>query len=241
MLGSISRKSNLDDIYSFGDLIDRHHYLKNEYHFAPGEAEALLGFHDPLIVAAACWSETGNGPDVHIGEALKAINAYEQYPLTKEEQDRRNKPQVQQLKARLDQNLADYTAALMEKSKSELVEDSEKIVNTQAAYSYMKNSFDYSYGEAGLLLQLNDPLKYLASRWSLAFDLSGDDDDTISEIITELKDPECLRNARKAEASVPTQAEKPSVREQLHRAAKETGQRPAQEDKPHRKPDAPNL
>lgn len=241
MLGSISREANLDDIYSFRDLLDRHYYLKNEYNFAPGEAEALLGFHDPLVVAEACWSETGNGTDVRIGETLKVINAYEQYTLTKAEQDRRNKPQIQQLKARLDQNLADYTAALMEKSKSELVEDSEKIANTKAAYAYMRDSFEYAHGEASLLLQLKDPLKYLASHWSPTFDLSGDDDDTISDIITDLRDPDCLHRAQKAEADIPAQGAKPSVRDQLHRPTKEAGQRPPQEDRPHRKPDVPNL
>ena len=241
MLGSIGHETNIDDIYSFGDLIERHHYLENVYNFAPGEAEALLGFQDPLVVAEACWSEIRYEPDLSICKALEAINAYEQYPLTKEEQDRRSKPQVQQLKARLDQNLADYTAALMEKSKSELIEDSEKIANTQAAYAYMRDSFDYACGEADLLLRLNDPLKYLASHWSLTFDLSGDDDDTIAEIITDLKDPECLYRAQKAEADTLAQGAKPSVRDQLHRAAKETGQRSTQVDKPHRKSNAPNL
>lgn len=239
MLGSISHKSNLDEIYSFGDLLDRHYYLKNEYNFAPGEAEALLGFQDPLIVAAACWSETGNGPNVQIGEALVAIKAYEQYPLTKEEQDRRNKPQVQQLKERLDQNLAAYTAALMKKSKSELIEDCEKITDTLAAHDYMRNSFEYAYGEADLLLRLDDPLHYLASRWSMSFDLSGDDDDTIQEIIEDLKDPRNLRRAQ--EAAAPAQEERPSILNQLHKTSQEAGQHPPQEGKSHRKPDAPNL
>ena len=146
---------------------------------------------------------------------------------------------MQQVKERLDKNLADYTAALINKSKSELVEGSGDIARTQAAYTYMRNDFDYSYGGAELLLLLNDPLHYLASQWSMSFDLSGDDDDTILEIIEELKDPENLRHAQEAAASA--QVEKPSVLGQLHKAAQETGQRSSQEDKPHRKPNTPNL
>ena len=238
VLGKRTAEPDIDTIYELGNLIERHRYLKNEHSFAPGEAEALLGFQDPLVAAQSCWEENGftNFP---ICEILKDIGAYDRFPLTKEEQERRGKPKVLLLQERLDKNLADYNAALMKKSKSELVADSEKIATTQAAYAYMRNEFDYAYGEADLLLQLDDPLHYLASQWSMTFDLSGDDDDTIQEIIEELKDPKKLGLAQKAAYSA--QIGKPSVLGQLHQAAQEAGKQSPQEDKPHRKPDTPNL
>lgn len=238
VLGKRTAEPDIDAIYELGDLIERHRYLKNEHSFAPGEAEALLGFQDPLVAAQSCWEENGftNFP---ICEILKDIGAYDRFPLTREELERRSKPMVSQLQERLDKNIADYNAALMKKSKSELIEDSEKIAATKAAYAYMRDDFDYSYGGVDLLLQLDDPLHYLASRWSMTFGLYGDDDDVIQDIIEELKDPKNLRRAQEAAASAPI--EKPSVLGQLHKATQETGQRSSQEDKPHRKPDTPNL
>ena len=83
----------------------------------------------------------------------------------------------------------------------ELIEESEAITITRAAYEYMRDSFDYSYGDANLLLKLDNPLYYLASRWSMSFDLSGNDDDTIEEIIEELNDPLVLRRAQEEAAA----------------------------------------
>lgn len=194
---------DVSNVYELAGMIERHRYLKNDHPFAPGEAEALLCFNDPLAVAQSCWEENGftNFP---ICEILNDIRAFERFPLTSEEQDRRSKPQMEQLveglKERLDQNLSAYTAALMEKSKAELVEDSEAITNTKAAYDYMRNSYDYTYNEAELLLKLDEPLHYLASRWSMTFDLTGDDDGIIMENILDLLSPENLQRAQEAAA-----------------------------------------
>ncbi len=233
LLGRRTTEPGLDDVYALGELIERHSYLKEEHSFAPGEVEALLCFQDPLVVAQNCWNENRFSGGYPICEILEEIDAYGQFPLTRAEQERRNEPLVQQLKERLDENFAAYTTALMGKSKQELVQQSEDIATTQAAYDYMKNNFDYSYGMADLLLKLDDPLKYLASHWSLSFDLSGDDDDAIGEIITDLQDPERLLRAQKATAA---QDGKPSVLGQIHKAAQEAEQRPAGERKP-RDPD----
>ena len=137
---------------------------------------------------------------------------------------------MQQLKKRLDENFAAYTASQMGKSKQELMAESESIATTQAAYEYMRNDFDYSYGMADLLLKLDDPLKYLSSHWSLTFDLPGDDDDTIEEIITDLEHPPNLSRAQELEASA--KGQKPSVLNQLHKTPQEAGQRPAGEHRP---------
>ena len=239
LLGRRNPTPEMETVNELGDLFERHRYLKNDHDFAPGEAEALLGFSDPLVVAQSCWKENGFTNSFPICEILDEIGAYDRFTLTKAEQERRKGPQVQQLKERLKQNLAVYTAALMEKSKSELIKDSEKITNTLTAYSYMKHSYEYTHNDADLLLKLDDPLHYLASRWSMAFDLSGDDDDTIQEIIEELEDPANLRRAQ--EAAAPVQAGKPSVLDQLHKTGQEMDQRPPQEDRLHHKPDAPNL
>lgn len=200
LLGRRNPTPEMETVDALGDLFERHRYLKNEHNFAPGEAEALLGFSDPLVVAQSCWEENSftNFP---ICEILDDIRAYDRFTLTTAEQERRKGPQIQQLKERLEQNLSAYTAVLMGKSKSELIEDSEKITNTQAAYSYMRHGYEYTHNDAGLLLKLDDPLYYLASRWSTAFDLSGDDDDTIQEIIEELEDPRNLRDAQEAAAA----------------------------------------
>lgn len=201
LLGRRNPTPEMETVNELGELFERHRYLKNDHDFAPGEAEALLGFSDPLVVAQSCWAENGFTNSFPICEILDDIGAYDRFTLTTAEQERRKGPQIQQLKERLEQNLAAYTAVLMGKSKSELIEDSEKITNTQAAYSYMRHGYEYTHNDAGLLLKLDDPLHYLASRWSTAFDLSGDDDDTIQEIIEELEDPRNLRDAQEAAAA----------------------------------------
>ena len=239
LLGRRNPTPEMETVNELGDLFERHRYLKNDHDFAPGEAEALLGFSDPLVVAQSCWVENGFTNSFPICDILNDIGAYDRFTLTTAEQERRKGPQIQQLKERLAQNLAVYTAALMEKSKSELIKDSEKITNTLTAYSYMKHSYEYTHNDADLLLKLDDPLHYLASRWSMDFDLSGDDDDTIQEIIEELEDPANLRRAQ--EAAAPVQAGKPSVLDQLHKTGQEMDQRPPQEDRLHHKPDAPTL
>ncbi len=200
ILGRRNPDPDMETVDALGDLFERHRYLKNKHNFVPGEAEALLSFINPLIVAQCCWEENGfaNFP---ICEILNDIGAYDRFTLTKEARERRSKPQVQTLQERLDQNLAAYNASLMGKSKQELIEESEAITITRAAHEYMRDSFDYSYGDAGLLLKLDDPLYYLASRWSLSFDLSGNDDDTIGEMIEELNDPLTLQRAQEEAAA----------------------------------------
>ena len=200
ILGRRNPDPDMETVDALGDLFERHRYLKNKHNFVPGEAEALLSFINPLIVAQCCWEENrfANFP---ICEILNDIGAYDRFTLTKEAREQRGKPQVQALQERLDQNLAAYNASLMGKSKQELIEESEAITITRAAYEYMRDSFDYSYGDANLLLKLDDPLYYLASRWSLSFDLSGDDDDTIGEMIEELNDPLTLQRAQEEAAA----------------------------------------
>ncbi len=224
MLGRNTSNPSLGDIYAMGDLIERHYYLTERHKYAPGEVEALLCFQDPLVVAQNCWVENRYGDSFPICKILEDISAYKQFPLTQAEQERRNEPLVQRLKERLDENFAAYTASMMVKSKQELIAESENIATTQAAYQYMRNGFDYSYGLADLLLKLDDPLQYLAARWSLTFDLPGDDDDTIEEIIKYLEHPPNLSRAQEFEASAKEQ--KPSVLGQLNKAAQEAGQRP---------------
>lgn len=239
LLGKRSSGPEMEDVYALRSLIERHEHLKLEHKFTPAEVEALLGFENPLAVVQSCWDANTHKDGFPICELLDSIKAYDKFRLTQEEQERRMGPQAQALQNRLDQNLAAYNASLMGKSKQELVAASENITLTLAAHDYMRNSFTYAYGEADLLLKLADPLSYLASRWSLMFDLPGDDDDTIDEIIGELDDPDYLRYVQ-AEIS-PILSDKPSVLEQLRKAAETVGQRPSQEPKPQRKPDIPNL
>ena len=239
ILGKRSQEPDMEDIYRLRDLIERHEYLKYEHQLTPAEIKALLCFEDPLNVAQFCWDVNTSLDSFPICELLDSIEAYDEYRLTKEEQERRMGPQVKALKDRLDQNLTAYNASLLGKSKQELVAASEDISLTLAAHDYMRNHFDYAYGEADLLLKLDDPLSYLASRWSPTFDLSGNDDDDIEEIITDLRDTFYFQDVQTKLASLPMK--KPSVLEQLRKAAEAVGQRPFQESDPQRKPDIPNL
>lgn len=231
---------SIGDAYELQSLAERHYYLKVEHEFTAAEVEALLAFTDPLAVAQNCWEENDHKHSFPICEIMDTIRAYERFPL--KEPDRRAQQQEQlteTLKSVLDKNFAAYTAALMGKSKQELVEGSLDIATTQAAYSYMKDDYEYNREELNLLLQLDDPLQYLASRWSMDFDVTGDDDGIINEIILELNDPKYMRQIKEAEAR--THEEKPSILDQLHKTAQEADQRPPQEGKPHRRPDTPNL
>jgi len=237
-LGQKFSRTTVEEIYQLRDLIDQHEFLKVAHDFTPDEVDALLCFHDPLAVADACWQKYGDGREFKICDALDGINAYERFPLTQAEQERRDQPLVQRLKDVLDENYAAYSAALMGKSKQELVEQSESIATTRTAYAYMKDDFQYEYGEAGLLLQLDDPLSYLASHWPIGFDDTGNDDDVIQEVIAELKDPEYLQTIQQTSAAA--QMDKPSLRGQLSAAVQEVNQRPSQDGRSQQRPDAPN-
>ena len=219
ILGKRSQEPDIEDIYRLRDLIERHEYLKYEHQLTPTEIKALLCFEDPLNVAQFCWDVNTSLDSFPICELLDSIEAYDEYRLTKEEQERRMGPQVKALKDRLDQNLTAYNASLLGKSKQELVAASEDISLTLAAHDYMRNHFDYAYGEAD--------------------DLSGNDDDDIEEIITDLRDTFYFQDVQTKLASLPMK--KPSVLEQLRKAAEAVGQRPFQESDPQRKPDIPNL
>lgn len=223
--------SDMENIYELQALIELHRYLKTSHTFAPGEVDALLCFNDPLDVAQKCWQENGSAPSFPICKILDDIGAYERFTLTWAGEERQKQSQVQKLKEVLDKNIADYTTALLGKSKQELIEGSKGITATQMAYSYMRSSYEYECGDPDLLLKLDDPLKYLASRWSLSFDPFGDDDDVIQEIITDLEDPENLRCAQETTATVDSREEKPSIRGQLHTAMREVSQHPPQGDR----------
>lgn len=240
-MGQRSSDMGLANIYELQALIELHRYLKTSHTFAFGEVDALLRFNDPLDVAQKCWQENGSAPSFPICKILSEIGAYERFTLTLAEQERRKQPQVKKLKEVLDKNIADYTTALLGKSKQELIEGSEGITATMMAYSYMRSSYEYEYGEPDLLLKLDDPLKYLASRWSLSFDPYGDDDDVIQEIITDLEDPENLRCAQKATTTDDSREGKPSIRGQLHTAMREVGQHPPQEGQSQHQSYTPDL
>ncbi len=57
ILGRRNLDPDIETVDALGDLFERHRYLKNKHDFVPGEAEALLSFIDPLVVAQCCWEE----------------------------------------------------------------------------------------------------------------------------------------------------------------------------------------
>lgn len=230
---------DVDAVYALESQIEWHRYLKTEHNFAPGEVEALLDFQDPLSVTQICWMENRFESGFPICDILDDINAYERFDLTWEAQRKRFEPQVQQLKERLDKNYADYTVTLLGKSKQELIEGSKAIATTQAVYSYMKNIYEYQSEQADSLLDLDDPLRYIAAHWPDVFD-DIDDDGIIRGAILKLKDQENLRCAQKATAIDHRQSEKPSIQGQLRKAIQETKQHLSPEKKFQRQSDTKN-
>ena len=239
-LGHKDGGPSIGDAYELQDLAERHYYLKVEHEFTAAEVEALLSFADPLVVAAACWEDNGHKHSFPICELLNEIGAYQRFPMKEDTNTQSQEQLVEAVKAVLDQEMLEYRTSLLSKGKTELIEKSCEIAAIQEAYSYMTESFNYTYGEANLLLQLSNPLEYIASQCLLESDLVGKNGATLEEIVLNLQETKFLRSVQKAEADVSARSKKPSIREQIQKASQKIGCRPPQKGTSQQK-DTPNL
>ena len=216
----------IGDVYKLRNLSDTHYYLKVEHDFTAAEVTALMKFADPLEVAQMCWEERDPEAAFSICDLLDKINAYEVYPLLDPAEHTQGKDQmIETVKAVLDQNMSEYQASLLRLDKPELIAKSAEIAAMQEAYNYMKNDYVFQKGDAEVLLRMENPLRFVADQWP--DDIGGlfDMDGHIGEAIEDA-----------AKAAIPQRGEssqeKPSIREQLREAARDTGQRQPPEAKP---------
>lgn len=143
---------------------------------------------------------------------------------------------------RLDQNYTAYTASLAGISRQELIEKSIEIASVQDAYSFLKNSFEFTQAEGEHLLKMEGPLFFFAHVWIAPADWRDDVDSFTHEIMRDLDSPEYLAEMAAAYPGFTAEKdEKPSLLDRLHKTEKVAVKRPPQEDRPHRKSDAPNL
>ncbi len=151
----------------------------------------------------------------------------------------------QQLFERLDQNLTGIMDTYLNEianpslSVEELRGMAERITAVNAAHEYLKNEFEFEYGDVEYLLQFRLPLQIVAAAWPNSADRSTNINDVVREVLDDRDEqgfgPQTptLFEAAKAEESARDAAEKPSVLEQLRKARSETKENPApQKDKP---------
>lgn len=233
-LGAKDGGPDIADVYGMQEMAELHYYLKVEHGFAPDEMAALLQFADPLAVAMECWEERELGKGFPICDLLHKIKAHERFPLVNQAGYAQQKvKQLQSLKDLLDQNMSDFHAELLGMDKAEIIAKSVEITAMQEAYNYMKNDFFYMQDEIAILLDMENPLKFIAGHWPS--DLGGvlDMDDLIREAIEVVsKDTvvqqETARFVSGAEKNTMT-TDKPSVRGQLYKNLQEASLLPSSE------------
>jgi len=170
---------------------------------------------------------------------------------------------TQDLRNRLDENLADYKKAMLNLSDIDIFNEAEEIAEVKQSYEYFRNEHAFTTGQVEFLLKLQNPLELMSDRWG---DGIGGVKDIVKAIFSE---PErTLRSGSyalasddsvslptvavpgKAHKSVDTKSvgagEKPSVLEQIRQAKQEARERPAMpntsvKDAPIKKKSDPEL
>ena len=208
-------------MYELELLSQVHCYLKTEHEFTAAEVEALLAFQSPLEVARWCWEDNPHEHSFPIWELLNIIKAYERFPLT-DTGISIYQVRIQQLKKVLNENFNDFNDALLKLEKQDIIQQSRSIANTQEAYQYMREYFNYQPDEVEMLLTLQNPLKYIAEHWPSPVSELLDVDETIQEKISEIPD-EIEYPRREPPANLPQS--KASIREQLQKNTQEAGHR----------------
>lgn len=223
----LHRQENRPDIsalYEISRLAKVHMYLKMVHDFSPGEAEALLRFEDPLMAARWCWEANYDEFSFPICELLNKINAWERFP-----QATQDKPPLAarfaELKALLNKNLDDYKARIQACDKAELIERADEIAAAVAAHEYMTREYKPKADEVDFLLRHDDPLQIVRAFWPERPCEFMSMDFVMKSLMENMYIPPEVRQPDELQ-------EKASVRERLQEAARETGQRPAPEDKP---------
>ena len=80
-----SNNPAIGSVYELQGLAEVHCYLKTMYDITPDEADALLRFADPLVVAYACWEGNPHTYSFPICELLEQIKAEENFPLAEDQ------------------------------------------------------------------------------------------------------------------------------------------------------------
>lgn len=75
----------IGSVYELQGLAEVHCYLKTIHEITPDEADALLRFADPLVVAYACWEDNPHTYSFPICELLEQIKAEENFQLAEEQ------------------------------------------------------------------------------------------------------------------------------------------------------------
>jgi hypothetical protein len=231
-----------------GAKMEAHYYLTEIHNFHTSELNYLLQFRDPLEVVADefLFAGTDDRSDImwQIFDRQEALHGdYARIPDITDAESRK-----QELFDRLDNNMADYHANMMQASKEELFVLAEDIATRYTVREYLKTGYDYKTGEVEALLQYDDPLNYIADRWPGTLDGLVDMSGVMADIledrsshghyaaVVDADTPASKESARRPDA------EKPSVIEQLRRAQKEAKDNPApRKDKLMRDHHGPEL
>ncbi len=224
-------------------VFNAYRYLTEQFDFKDSELRYLLQFQNPLFVVADQFEYEAEIEDHSavmrdIFDTQEALhNGYERMP-----DDAALKPQLFE---RLDENLAGIMdvyradAAKPGLSSEELRSMAERITAVNAAHEYLKNEFEYEYGDVEYLMQFRVPLQIVAAAWPDSSDRHTSRSDVVREVLDDHVEPGLEAHMpvplepASAEESARDAAEKPSVLEQLRKARSETKENPApQKDKP---------
>lgn len=201
---------NIAEIYELQDLAGLHYYLKAEHEYTPEEVEALLEFQDPLDVAYACKGANTHAHSFPVCELLEKIHADQMFEKYGEmpKSDR-----WQELMKRLGQDYFSYREKVLLMEKETVFDQAQEIVKMQDTYSFLVEHYEFQPEEIEKMLLLDNPLHYMAARWSNTVSevLDYDLDDFVKDVIADIpgRSPSLL------------QKEPGSFKDRLQRAAQE--------------------
>lgn len=169
-LGTKDGGPSIADVYGMQEMSELHYYLKVQHEYTPDEVTSLLQFTDPLAVAVGCWEERDPAKGFPICDLLNEINAYERFPLVDPAgHAQKEAEQIQSLKDRIDQNMTDFQAELLGMGKAEIIAKSTEITAMREALDFMKEDFDFAADDVAILLNMENPLKFVANQWPSDF------------------------------------------------------------------------
>lgn len=232
-LGTKDSGPEIVDVYKLQALAERHYYLKVEHDFNAAEVAALMKFQDPLEVAQYCWEEHPQEYGFYIADMVEQAHADEVFPLVDQSHELDQERLIREVKAVLDQNMADYHNSLLVMDRSEIIHKCGEIAAMQDAHDFMKNSYTFEPGDAEALLKMENPLRFVADLWpgeaSEMFDMGSHVGEAIEDAKTAIAEKE--RTAGPEPAQLAPNAEKPSIRGQLREAERTASQRPGPESR----------
>lgn len=224
--------------HEIASTAEAYRYLTEEHGFSTAELEYLLNFKNPLSVVADEFSREGD-PEEHSHSMWNLFdkedalqdNAYERFV-----DDSAMKPQLFE---RLDQNLAGimdvYRTEIAKPGLSgeELRGMAERITAVSAAHEFLKNEFEYKFGDVEYLMHFRVPLQIVAAAWPNSTDRLTNVHDVVREVLLD-QGERVLENYLQdavvdayANGLCRDAAEKPSVMDQIRRARVDAMNNPA--------------